>query len=92
MSFWSIFVYRKLQNDLSEAITHIDCCAEDLMQVINLDEERVQNRQAEQSTNDSARNVSTSPTSLADNTHHSQVLNQLTVIQEENEDDYSFEY
>ncbi|CAH2087914.1 unnamed protein product [Euphydryas editha] len=78
----------KLKNDLSDAIAHIDCCAEDLMQVINLDEERIQSRQAEQNRSDSA-----STTSLPDHTHHSQeVSNQLTVIQEENEDDYPFEY
>ncbi|XP_072945338.1 uncharacterized protein [Epargyreus clarus] len=36
-----------LQNDLADAVARIDCCAEDLIQVIRLDEDRIRSRVGE---------------------------------------------
>ncbi|XP_046970716.1 uncharacterized protein LOC124537833 [Vanessa cardui] len=72
-----------LQNELCKAIAHIDGCAEDLVQVIDLDEERVKGRQGEQSNSSENPSLPTN-TTLRD---HSQVQdNRLSVIQEEDEE------
>ncbi|XP_050355249.1 uncharacterized protein LOC126776670 [Nymphalis io] len=78
----------KLQNELCNAIAHIDSCAEDLVQVINLDEERVKGRRGEQSDSPAI----PSPSINSSLRSHSQVQeNQLSVIQEEDEE-YPFNY
>ncbi|CAH0719060.1 unnamed protein product, partial [Brenthis ino] len=72
-----------LQNNLSEAITQIDCYAEDLAQVISLDEDRIRNRQGEVSKQDSTTDAQVEP----------HIKNELTVIREEDEDDdYPIDY
>ncbi|XP_047538702.1 tektin-3-like [Vanessa atalanta] len=72
-----------LQNELCKAIAHIDGCAEDLVQVINLDEQRVKGRQGEQSDTSAIPSLPTIST-LKDHSHVQE--NRLSVIQEEDEE------
>ncbi|XP_045778342.1 uncharacterized protein LOC123876209 [Maniola jurtina] len=82
-----------LQKHINAAIGRIDCFAEDLIQVIGLDEERLRCRLGEtsHSGNSTAHNTSSTTPSRT----HSTPSRQLTVIQEENEDDdddYPFDF
>ncbi|KAJ0172626.1 hypothetical protein K1T71_011765 [Dendrolimus kikuchii] len=74
-----------LQNSVTESITHIDCCGSDLMQVINLDEERLQSRLGDQPETPSAPSL---PSLDRKPSHPSD--GSLMTIKEEDEDDYPF--
>ncbi|XP_052744531.1 uncharacterized protein LOC112052574 [Bicyclus anynana] len=82
-----------LQKNISAAITHIDSFAEDLTQVIGLDEERFRCRLGETGNTDSANSNNSAAKVTAATTNPPS--SKLTVIQEENEDDdddYPFDF
>ncbi|XP_039747888.1 uncharacterized protein LOC120625043 [Pararge aegeria] len=91
-----------LQNNITTAIARIDCFADDLIQVIGLDEDRFRSRLGEARQSDNVTDINTtnsnnsSTTVTAAPSRSTQQSGQLTVIQEENEDDneddYPFEF
>ncbi|XP_034836619.1 tektin-2-like [Maniola hyperantus] len=82
-----------LQKNITAAIGRIDCFAEDLIQVIGLDDERLRCRLGEtsHSGNSTAYNTSSATVTTAPTRSHS-TSGQLTIIQEENEDDDDDDY
>ncbi|XP_061380832.1 uncharacterized protein LOC116774442 isoform X2 [Danaus plexippus] len=79
-----------LQNKLGKAVANIDCCANDLIHVISLDEERIRSRQGEPKQSESI--TTTSNTHSSDVSQPRQSSGQLAVIQEEDENDYPFDF
>ncbi|OWR45018.1 Tektin-2 [Danaus plexippus plexippus] len=79
-----------LQNKLGKAVANIDCCANDLIHVISLDEERIRSRQGEPKQSESI--TTTSNTHPSDVSQPRQSSGQLAVIQEEDENDYPFDF
>ncbi|XP_045505012.1 tektin-B1-like [Colias croceus] len=79
-----------LQDAVANAITKIDCTAEDLSQVLLLDESRIRSRTGEVPIVSSGSTLSSAQSHSRDRSP--QPSDQLTVIQEENEDDYPFDF
>ncbi|CAK1542584.1 unnamed protein product [Leptosia nina] len=71
-----------LQNAVSSSITKIDCTTDDLSQILFLDEARLRCRSGEVPSTSSSSSRNSRP----------QPSDHLTVIQEENEDDYPFDF
>ncbi|XP_038218719.1 uncharacterized protein LOC119837275 [Zerene cesonia] len=79
-----------LQSAVANAISKIDCTAEDLSQVLFLDECRIRSRTGEVPSTLSESTMSSTQSHTRDRSPHPS--DQLTVIQEENEDDYPFDF
>ncbi|XP_047508655.1 putative leucine-rich repeat-containing protein DDB_G0290503 [Pieris napi] len=76
-----------LQHAVSNAISKIDCTLNDLSHILILDEERLSSRTGE------VEQKSSSTVSISSHSKMKpQSSEQLTVIQEENEDDYPFDF
>ncbi|CAK1589061.1 unnamed protein product [Parnassius mnemosyne] len=76
-----------LQNHLRGAIAHIDCSAEDIAQVIKIDQERLRARLGDDTgTNENATNTASSTRPRQDSSER-QMVYPLDVIKEEDEND-----
>ncbi|XP_021204408.1 uncharacterized protein LOC105841802 [Bombyx mori] len=80
-----------LQNHITNCISRIECCSEDLNQVINLDEERMKLRNGEIQGEPSEENVKgIQPSGTIAKRSQMRSNEILTAITEEDEDDYPF--
>jgi hypothetical protein len=82
-----------LQNSLSDSIARIDCYVEDISQVLNLDQNRVNLRNVDQPQESQTGSVQTSTDSPDPSVNISNINAPLSSIkeEEENEDDYPFD-
>ncbi|XP_013191451.2 tektin-2 [Amyelois transitella] len=83
----------RLQNKLNDTISRIDCCAEDLAQVVHLDQDRMAWRLGEQVKCDSGTTAAPPPKCAAPIPTFNHGVPLKTIKEEdENEDDYPFDY
>ncbi|CAG9782556.1 unnamed protein product [Diatraea saccharalis] len=79
-----------LQNHLVESIARMDCYAEDISQVVRLDQDRMRLRLDEDNKSDSQTSTAPTPSNGKRSSSHSRSEIPLTAIVEEDEDDYPF--